>query len=106
MFNVTTFLFLLLNSCGDVESNPGPLFGNLSFCNINVQSLFPYESVSRFNELNEVIDELSLDIVETWLPKRFVKDYDLIIDKFSKPYRHDRPITTADRGGGVMLVKT
>ena len=97
---------LLLVLSRDIELNPGPLFGNLSLCHINVQSLFPYEKFDRFNEMKEMVDELSLDVLaltETWLPKRFVNDRDLLIDNFSKPYRHDRPFTTSDRGGGVMV---
>ena len=96
----------LLRSCGDIESNPGPLLGNLTFSHTNVQSLFAYDSKDKFNEIKDLVDELSLDIIalsETWLPKKNIPDNDMLIPNFSKPYRHDRPNTTATRGGGVML---
>ncbi len=98
--------FDLLCLCGDIESNPGPTLGNLTFSHTNVQSLFAYDKMDKFNEINDLVDELSLDIIalsETWLPKKKINDNDMLIPNFCKPYRHDRPVTTAGTGGGVMV---
>ena len=79
------FLFMmmvstkLLKSCGDVESNPGPLSSGqcrkaISFCQINMRSLLAEgdttQGTNKFTEFKSYVYSHEFDVIgitETWL---------------------------------------
>ena len=92
-------LRLILLSCGDVESNPGPLTQNLSILNgllINARSIR-----NKVPQLQTLLNVYNIDFVavtETWLDSSV--NTSEIFDSSYQVHRKDRPYK---KGGGVLI---
>ena len=119
VFNIITWLLLLLLRAGDIQPNPGPrsvasssgssfssnlstdvfshlnLSNNLSFVQYNVQSV-----LNKLDVLQAELFEIDiLSFTETWLSPD-IATVDLMLRSYNTPERKDRP---GDPHGGVMI---
>ena len=118
VFNIITWLLLLLLRAGDIQPNPGPwsvasssssfssnlstdvfsllnLSNNLSFVQYNVQSV-----LNKLDVLQAELFEIDiLSFTETWLSPDIPTE-DLMLQFYNTPDRKDRP---GDPHGGVMI---